>query len=402
MTPTYDLHSAEFFADPYPTCARMREGDPVYFDPIYNMWFVSRYQDIVSYVRDRRFSNARVEPFFDGVCASLSDKVEVLRDFLSAWMVFLDPQAHTAIRKLTAHAFLPKTIAQTGGLVQGIVDEVLEQLPSAGGGFDLVRDFSLLVPARVISHMLGVRRADVPVFESWVRDLFRIPGMVGDRDENIRLGYQAVMSMSDYFRELIAQRRARPVDDLLGIMVRAEEDGQVLDERQLVAGCALLLLAGHETTTYLISNAFIALARNPDQLELLRARPELMDVAVEEFLRYDGPAGGLARLATQQVRIGGQVIAAGQVVIGLPWSANRDPGAFAEPDRLMIDRRDNRHLGFGTGPHVCLGASLARLETKLALTSLLARYPEIALADGPLEWIQSLAIRGVTSLPVTV
>jgi hypothetical protein len=250
--------------------------------------------------------------------------------------------------------------------------------------------------------MLGVPPQDAALFEGWVHDVFRIPGMVGDRDENVVLAYDGVVNLGGYFKELIARRRAEPVDDLLGALVQAEEDGRALTEYQLVSTCAFLLLAGHETTTNLIGNGVISLLRNPDQLARLRADPGLIDTAVEEFNRYESPSGTLARIALEDVEIEGRTVAAGQVVAGLPWSGNRDPEAFEDPDRFDVGRRDNRHLGFSHGPHVCLGAALARLETRTAVSALIARFPGLALTDDELPWMQSLAIRGVANLPVTV
>jgi cytochrome P450 len=193
-----------------------------------------------------------------------------------------------------------------------------------------------------------------------------------------------------------------PTDDLLGLMVQASEDGTMLSGHELMATCSLLLIAGHETTTNLIGNATLALLRNPAELARLRAQPDLASSAVEEFLRYDGAVAGTARQAKEDVPLSSGVIPAGAVVMAVLPAANRDPAIFTDPDRLDVGRGDTRHMGFGGGPHACLGAALARMETQIAMTALLARYPRMELAVSEPSQIPSWAIRGLASLEVFV
>ena len=399
MVTTYDLQSTSFFTDPYDTYARMRRDDPVYHDPATGIWFLTRYQDLLTLTKDRRFSSERVSQLFTGVSPELDGQVEVVGRFFTDWLIFVDPPQHTRLRRLTARAFSTKSVAALRDYIQTVVDTALDRVADTGRA-DLMADVGIPVPAQVIAHMLGVAPADIPQFKSWTADVLRVPALVGDSEENVRIAYRAVGNLEEYFRELIAQRRQTPTDDLLGMLVSADEDGQILTEQELVSTCALLLVAGHETTTNLIGNGMIALLRHPAELARLRADPELIESAVDEFLRYDGPVAGVARLAREDIDIGGQVIPAGHVAMGMVGAANRDPAVFDDPDRLDIGRGDGRHVGFGQGRHLCPGAALARLEARIALGGILARFPQLELATDELDWSKSLATRGVTSLPV--
>lgn len=398
MPATYDLLSPALFAEPYPTFDLMRQSDPLYFHEPMGVWFTTRYQDVRIVNRDSRFSSARVDAFMP---PQTGDQTQALRQFYTDWMLFSDAPEHTRLRRLAARAFTARNIATLESFVHRAVDEALDRVKGQDQ-IDIIADFGFPVPALVIAHMLGVPPDRVDDFERWSEDLLRVPSLVGDPDENFAISYQAMRDQEAYFRGLIAERRAAPTEDLLSVMVHASEDGTALSERELIAQCALLLIAGHETTTNLIGNATLALLRNPGELARLRAQPDLAEAAVEEFLRYDGPVAANARLATEDVTLSGGVVPAGAVVMAVLPAANRDPAVFPDPGRLDVGRGDNRHIAFGFGPHACLGAALARMETKIAMTALLARYPRMELAVSEPDRIVSWAIRGVTSLPVSV
>jgi cytochrome P450 len=398
MTATYDLLSPALFAEPYPTFDLMRQSDPLYWHEQMGVWFATRYHDVRTVIRDSRFSSARVDAFMP---PRNDDKTQAMRQFYDDWMLFSDPPEHTRLRRLAARAFTPRSTATLESFVHRAVDEALDRVKGQDQ-IDIIADFGFPVPARVIAHMLGVPPDRVDDFERWSNDLLRVPSLVGDPDENFAISYQAMRDLEAYFRGLIAERRAAPTEDLLSLMVHATEDGSALSERELIAQCALLLIAGHETTTNLIGNATLALLRNPGELARLRAQPDLAAPAVEEFVRYDGPVAANARQATEDVTLSGGVVPAGAVVMAVMPAANRDPAIFADPGRLDVGRDDNRHLGFGFGPHACIGAALARMETRIAMTSLLARYPRMELAVSEPTQLVSWAIRGVTSLPVAV
>ncbi len=398
MTATYDLLSPEHFAAPYQTFALMRENDPLYWHEQTGLWFVTRYQDVHAVARDRRFSSNRIHSFMP---PGTDEKTQAVRRFFIDWMVFTDPPEHTRLRKLFSRVFSSRSIAMLEPYIHRVADEALDRVKGQDQ-IDIIRDFGFRVPSRVIAHMLGVSPDRVDDFEHWSRDILRVPELMGDPEENVAITYRAMRSLEAYFRELIAERRAERAEDLLGLMVQANEDGTVLSDQELMAHCALFLTAGHETTTNLIGNATLALLRNPGELARLRAQPDLAASAVEEFLRYDGAVAGIARQAKEDVQLSGGVVPAGAVVMAVLPSANRDPAVFADPDRLDVGRGDTRHLGFGGGPHACIGAALARMETRIAMTSLLARYPRMELAVSEPSHIVGWTVRGVTSLPVNV
>jgi cytochrome P450 len=401
MTATYDLDSASYYADPYPTYTRMRRDSPAYFDKGRGLWLLTRYADVYALARDRRTSVARVDQLLAGVSPALADKAKVVHRFLSDWLVFSDPPRHTILRKLQARAFSAHSIATQEPQIQQVVDATLHGLPGAGE-VDLIHEVAMPIPATVIAHMLGIPPSDVGSFKRWTSAVFRVPAWTGDLDENVVAAYDGVVSLDGYFRDIIAFRRKAPGDDVLSALVQAEQDGQFLNEHELVASCALLLLAGHETSINMIGNGVLALLRHPAELDRLRNDPALIDSAVEEFQRYDSASGAIARILLEDLELGGQVIPAGQAVGGLVWAANRDPEVFDDPDRFDIGRNDSRHLGFGGGPHLCLGAALARLEVKIAVGTLLTRFPKLELADDNPVWVKSLAIRGVERLLVTI
>ncbi len=398
MTATYDLLSPAHFAAPYETFALMRENDPLYWHEQTGLWFVTRYQDVHAVARDRRFSSNRIHSFMP---PGTDEKTQAVRRFFIDWMVFTDPPEHTRLRKLFSRVFSSRSIAMLEPYIHRVADEALDRVKGQDQ-IDIIRDFGFRVPSRVIAHMLGVSPDRVDDFEHWSRDILRVPELMGDPEENVAITYRAMRSLEAYFRELIAERRAERAEDLLGLMVQANEDGTVLSDQELMAHCALFLTAGHETTTNLIGNATLALLRNPGELARLRAQPDLAASAVEEFLRYDATVAGLTRTAKEDVQLSGGVVPAGATVMAVLPSANRDPAVFTDPDRLDVGRGDMRHLGFGGGPHACIGAALARMETRIAMTSLLATYPRMELAVSEPNPIVGWVIRGVTSLPVNV
>jgi cytochrome P450 len=398
MTATYDLISQDHFAAPYQTYALMRQNDPLYWDEQMGMWFVTRYADVHVVTRDRRFSTARVDSV---VPPGTDEKTVAVRRFFNDWMLFNDPPEHTRLRKLCSRAFAPRSIATLESYVQRVVDEALDHVRGKDQ-IDILGDFGQPVPSRVIAHMLGVAPEYVDDFEQWSYGIVRILSMIGDPDENVKVAFQAMSDLAEYFSGLIAERHEAESDDLLSLMVRASEDGSTLSEHELMANCAMLLIAGHGTTTNLIGNGTLALLRNPGELGRLRAQPDLGAAAVEEFMRYDNAVAGVARTALVDVELSGGVVPAGAVIMAVLPAANRDPATFNDPDRLDVGRGDPRHLGFGGGPHACIGGALARMETRIAMNALLARYPRMELATTELSYHLSWAVRGVTSLPVNV
>jgi cytochrome P450 len=398
-TATYDLFSQSFLADPLPTLRRMRTEHPVYWHPLLNAWVLTRYDDIQVILRDHRFSSERSGQLGNGAPPHMADQLAVCNRFFSLLMVFVDPPRHTVLRSLLGKAFTAKTVEGLRPFAERVVDEILDGV-LAKGKMDVVRDLAGPLPAVVIAKMLGVPNADVGKFKALTNDLFALVNAPVATEDVIATSHRGVVGLLGYFAALIAARRRSMTDDLLSQLIRAEEQGEVLTDEELVATSAMLLVAGHETTTHLISNATLALVRNRAELETLRARPDVIPSAVEELLRYDGAAMALVRRALEDVVIGDRRIAAGDYVFGMLQAANHDPAHFFDPDRLDVLRKDVRHVAFGQGIHYCVGAPLARLETQIALRKILERLTRLRLETEDLQWIPSIAIHGVVSLPV--
>jgi len=385
----------EFVADPYPTYHRLRAEDPVHHSPL-GFWVLTRYADVMAMLRDPRLTK---EPIAAFVAARFGIAVP---PGLGLSMLDRDPPDHTRLRGLVSKAFTPKALESLRPHIQQIVDDLLAH--AAGKGrMDLIEEFAYPLPVRVICEMLGVPVKDHERFKAWGLDIARgLDAIMLPPDSEVgRRSMAGRHALADYFRELIAERRAAPQDDMLSALIAAEEAGDKLNEEELLATCILLLVAGHETTVNLIGNGTLALLRHPDQLRKLRENPGLIGTAVEELLRYDGPVQRTARIPSEDVTIGGQTIGKGEMVMPFLGAADRDPAQFRDPDRLDITRADNRHIAFGIGIHFCLGAPLARMEGQIAINTLVQRLPKLGLATDRPEFRQSLTLRGLRTLPVS-
>ncbi len=384
----------EFLADPYPMYHRLRAEDPVHHSAL-GFWVLTRYEDGVAALRDPRLAKEALAAF---VAARFGQAVPAM----GLSMLDRDPPDHTRLRGLVSKAFTPRVVEGLRPRVQQIVDGLLDAV-EAEGSMDLIEEFAYPIPVNVICEMLGVPVEDHERFKGWSLDIARGLDLIwlGPDSEVGRRSVAARHGLAEYFRGLIAQRRAAPRADMLSELIAAEEAGDRLSENELLATCILLLIAGHETTVNLIGNGTLALLRHPGQLRRLREDPGLIGTAVEELLRYDGPVQRTARIPSEDVTFGSCTIAKGEMVMPFIGAADRDPAQFPEPDRLDIGRSDNRHIAFGWGIHFCLGAPLARLEGQIAINTLLRRFPRLALATDKPEFRQSLTLRGLASLPVT-
>ena len=397
---TLDTTSAQFRHDPYPTYATLRKNEPV---PLINevtmgkAWLVTRYDDVVTVLKDPRFSNdsrktateVRKTPWW---------MPRVMSTFKDTMLLADDPD-HRRLRDLVHKAFTPRRLQEINARIEIITDELLDGMAHKQS-IDLIHDFALPIPLTVISDMMGVPQKDRLKFHRWMGTFLEISA--GSKLQ--MLGKIAnMMQMYQFFKAMISLRRKDPQDDLITALVQAEQDGDRLSEDELIAMIFLLLLAGHETTVNLIGNGTLALLENPDQLHKLQQQPELMDSAVEELLRYTNPVEQPApRYALEDVELSGQKIPrGGRVLVGIA-SANRDESAFPNADQLNIERTPNKHLAFGLGIHYCLGAPLARMEGKIGLQKLIARYPnmQLGVTSDEVQWRTSMAVRGLKMLPV--
>jgi cytochrome P450 len=394
-----DILTPVNIANPYVLYRQIREIDPVYWDERANSWVLSGYADNVSALRDARLSSTGFMAETAWIPEELRATLEQPIRALTRQMLFLDPPDHTRLRGLVAKAFTPRMVEALRPTIQHIADELLDTA-QANGRVELMREFAYPLPAIVIATMLGVPPEDRDRFNTWTGHFGTLLDTSGSTLEDIFHALSGVSEFLEYFRQIIRKRRTAPKDDLMQAMINAEEQGDTLSEEELLGNCVLILAAGHGTTTHLIGNGTLALLRNPDQLEQLKAHPSLISSAVAELLRYDGPVQLTSRRAKEDMHIGDKAISPGQDVIMLLGAANHDPAQFSEPDRLNLRRPENRHLAFGLGIHFCLGAPLARLEGEIAFSALLRRFPALHRETEDVEWLQSAVFRGLTQLPV--
>jgi cytochrome P450 len=389
---TYNPFLPEVRADPYPTYHALREADPVHRSPFMAMWILTRYEDVALVLRDPRFLADRTQ--WDGF--QELEGVDPTRSLLS-----LDPPDHTRLRTLVSKAFTPRMVERLRPQARAIVDGALAAAAQRGG-MELIEDLAYPLPVAVIAGMLGVPKEDWPRFRAWsqvlVAGLDPLSIQEADRIAQFTVAQNAIY---DYLGAVVAERRRRPADDLISALIAVEERGDALNERELIVMLVLLLVAGHETTVNLIGNGMHALLRNPDQLALLRERPALLDVAVEELLRWDSPVQLTARVVGEDLDLGGRALRRGELVMTLLGAANRDPAQFPDPDRLDLARAPNQHFSFGRGIHFCLGAPLARLEGRVAIGELVRRFPDLRLAGEP-ERGETITLRGLRRLPLAV
>jgi cytochrome P450 len=400
--PQYDLYSDAIKANPYPTYATLRAQDPVSrqlgFEGTHQLWFVTRYDDAERVLRDpKQF----VKNYHNTLTAEERAQLQPmsrLSQLLDGHMLNMDGADHMRQRTLVNKAFTARMVNQMQDRVQSIADELLDQV-FAKGSMDLIDEYAFPLPIVVIAEMLGVPAADRDRFRAW-SDAFVTPSRT---PAEWATAEKLLTEFIEYLGAVFAERRRAPQNDLITALIQAEEAGEQLREEELYAMVVLLIVAGHETTVNLIGNGTLALLRNPDQLALLRDHPERMADAVEELLRYDGPVErATVRFAATDTTLAGKTIKRGEAVVVVLGSANRDETHFRHADQLNLTRDDNRHMAFGYGVHYCVGAPLARMEGRIALSTLLRRLPGLHLA-APVEtlhWRFNPILRGMQHLPV--
>jgi len=395
----YDPADDQTRRNPFPLYEAMQENDPVHWSEPLRSWIITRYDDVRKVAMSQAMSSDRLQPFYLALKDERRDILSGVMRYLSLWLVFKAPPEHTRLRKLLNTVFTPALIAAMEPQICTTVDHILEQL-DPGTEIDFMRDVAVLLPAYVILDMLGVPREDFPAIKVWSDDLRLFIGTAKGEGDKYRKARAGADGMSDYFRAVIQQRRANPGTDVISLMVTARDESGTLSEDELVATCMLILFGGHETTTNLLGNAVIALLEHPEQMQRLGNDPTLIVSAVEEFLRYDGPSNSIARVVAIDHELGGKTLREGERVFAMVNAANRDPRRFEQPHALDLGRQPNRHLTFGQGLHFCLGAPLARLEAKVCLGQVVARYPRMRYSGGPVDWIDALVMRGPTQLPM--
>ncbi|MFD3257094.1 cytochrome P450 [Paenibacillus lentus] len=382
-----NLFTKAFIQNPFPVYAQMRDKEPIMrtlFPDGQHGWIISKYEDAVDALKDPRFVK-------DMRNAGINKDVIFFKDN----MLFSDPPDHKRLRGLVQKAFTPQLISGMKDRIQQIADELLAAVEGQES-IHLIDDYAFPLPIIVISEMLGVPNSDRDKFRVWSNALIEFSG----QDEETR---NLTLEFREYLVDWIAKVRKQPGNDLISQLVISEEQGDRLREDELYNLVMLLIIAGHETTVNLIGNGILSLLQHPDQLQLLQDQPELIQQAIEEMLRYNGPVEfSTSRWVREDLEFKGVSMSRGDLVIVSLTSANRDPEQFNDPDLFDITREKSPHLAFGKGIHLCLGAPLARLEVEIAINTLLKRYPDIRLKGdaSELEWRQGMIVRGVKEIPL--
>ena len=379
-----DIYAAEFQEDPYPAYAELRDREPVYREPRYGAYLLTRFDDVLAVLRDPAIWSSASGP------APMPGKFGGAAPVLAS----TDPPYHDQLRGLVNRAFTPRRVAAHAGRIEEIARERVAELSPEG--FDLVPGLSVPLPVTVIAELLGVPPERQRDFRRW-SDAFvgllenpPTPGLLASAQELV-----------GYFQELVAERRRRPQEDLVSGLLEAELDGRRLEPAELDGFFIMLLVAGNETTTNLISNQLHLLAARPELWKALREDRSLVPAAIEETVRWDGPVQNLGREATRDVTLRGVEIPAGGRVVVSFGAADRDPAEFDAPEEYRLERGQTRSLGFGHGVHFCLGAGLARLEGRIALNALLDRFETIEPGTEPPQRLHSTVIRGFESLTLS-
>ena len=395
------LTSPEFYRDPYPAYHRLRAEDPVHWSDAWGGWVLTRYDDIEKVFRDfRHFTKTgHVTKALDDLPQDVLAKIGPLRENFSVGLPATDPPEHTRLRARVSKAFTPAVIESMGGRIQAVVDGLIDTVAHKGE-MDLIADFAFPLPAIVVAEMLGFPTEDLHQIKAWCDGIVSFHGSGRVDPQRVLKSNQALVEIRDWLRRLFEERRRQPQDDLLSRLVAVKEEGEMFTETELVATCITLLTAGHETTTGLITNGMLALLHHPEQRKLLEENPDLIESAVDEFLRYDPPFQRTWRLTTEDVEMRGKRIHKDQVVSQMLGAAGRDPERFPDPDRFDITRQDTSHLAFGFGVHYCLGAVLAHREAEIAIPALLRRLRDLKMAVDEPEWKANITFHMPESLPL--
>ncbi|MBJ22131.1 MAG: cytochrome P450 [bacterium] len=388
----FSPYDPELHKDPYPVYRRLRDEHPVFHNEALDFYVLSRYADVAAALR-------APETFISGKGLAVGLPEKEASSQSVPLLNVLDGDVHRSLRKFVRDGFSPKRVKTLEGMIRRVARELLDDLCDREEP-DLVYHFSNPLPTIVISELLGVPISDRERIKDWSNAIMRFDPANPDAVDP-KSGAGPAFELAEYFAAVIEERRIEPRDDLLSRLLQRRDAGRTLSQAELVGFGFLLLIGGHETTTNLISNTLISLDDHRDERRKLIDAPSLMKNAVEEFLRFDAPVQGLARTTSREVRLHGQTISADSKVLLLFASANRDERFVKGPDRFDVTRKPSAHLSFGFGHHFCLGAALARLESRIAFEELLKRIPDYELKARPIERVKSGPIRGAVRLPVT-
>ncbi|WP_331771872.1 cytochrome P450 (plasmid) [Embleya sp. NBC_00888] len=391
-----DLVSASFRNDPYPALRALREHDPVHFDPRWNAWLVTRYDDVVHGIAHPAISADRITPRLRQFPPAHRERFRPLAELLSRWPLMADPPEHRPLRAPVTRSMNQRVIRSFQPLVERTVTEILDRT-LARGELDAVADLAVPLPLYVVSEIIGAPRESHELLKRCAIGIVDFFGAApATYLSTAAEAFDSVREASAHLGELVARRRRAPNHDLISVLLR---DGSSSDE-QVVSTCLMMVFAGFETTTNLLGNGLLLLLRHPGQLARLRESPDLLPSAIEEMLRLESPVQRLSRMARRDLVLGGREIREGDLVFFMLGAANRDPSVFVDPDRFDIAREGRRHQAFGPGVHACPGAALARMEACIAFGELLRRAPVMSLGDDDIRWHDNLSVRALRELRV--
>jgi cytochrome P450 len=398
-----ELRGEEFVRNPYALYARLREEAPVCWSEAWHCWLLSRHEDVVGTLNDpARFSSGgRLTAVFEAeLPPDFQERIRPLITHYNSGLINVDGTDHSRLRRLVQQGFTPAAIARLQERVRAVVQRLLAAA-SARPEIDFIREFAYPLPITVITQMMGIPEEERDNFKEWSGTTVRFMATPRPSREVLLASNDALVRMRDRFRQLAAERQREPRDDLITALVQARDAGDRLSDEEMVATLTTILIGGHETTTNLLGSSLLRLDQHPEQREQLRADPGLARNAVEELLRFDAPFQRNRRVVMADTEIRGQAVRRGDIVLQFLGSANRDPAANPDPDRLDFRRQPVKHVAFGHGAHFCLGAALARLEAQVALAEIVRGPWRVELLEADPTWKDGL-LRGLTSLRVRV
>jgi pimeloyl-[acyl-carrier protein] synthase len=391
------LLNPEVLADPYALYRALREHDPVHWDPYMHAWVVTGYPEAITVLKNYSADRTPPPAYLEQLGLSF---MKPFAEVMLQQMMFMDGAMHSRLRNICAAAFTPRRVEELRTVIECIADELIDKV-IASGRMNIIADFANPLPAIVTAKLLGVPIEDHEQLHAWVIDLAEVLGNFQHHPNRVAEIVQSLEDLKSYVAERMEEQRKHPTSGLIYSLMTAEVDGQRLSDEEVIANTIITLIGGHETTTNLIASGFLTLLRDPESLQLLRSRPEIVGSAVEELLRFESPVQHTARIASADTQLGGKTIPKGSRVVAVLAAANRDPNRFTDPDHLDLLRPDNRHLAFGWAAHFCFGAPLARMEGQIAFNALLRRLSSPVVLDQTLDWRANAGLRGLTMLNIS-
>jgi hypothetical protein len=391
------LLEPDVIAAPYELFHALRTFDPVHWDPYMHAWVVTSYPEVVTVLMNYSADRTPKPAYLDELGLSV---MKPFAEMMLQQMLFMDAPMHSRLRNLCAAAFTPRRVEELRTVIQSVADELIDKA-MAKGQMNLLADFADPFPAIVTAKLLGVPAEDHKQLGAWVIDVAEVLGNFQHHPDRVTAIVQSLENLKNYVAARMAEQRASPNDGLISSLISAEVDGQRLSDDEVIASTIVTMIGGRETTTNLIASGFLTLLRDPESLEQLRDHPEIAGTAIEELLRFESPVQHTARIAPEDMQLGGKTIKKGSRVVAVLAAANRDPNRFSDPDRLTLTRSENRHLAFGWAAHYCFGAPLARMEGQIGFKTLLSRLARPALMDTRLEWRENAGLRGLARLNIS-